>query len=102
MFNIDTAVNREEGTRSYAANAYLRDPKSPVPQPRVVVLTGFCATKILFDSNHSGDSPKAIGLACLKGVDWKSPVTPMPSVELTVNREIIVCGGELGDLRMPK
>ncbi|KAF8551713.1 alcohol oxidase [Imleria badia] len=100
MFNIDTAVNREDGTRSYAANAYLRDPKSLVPQPKVVVLTGFYATKILFDSNHSGVFPKAIGLVCLRGVDWKSPVTPMSSVELTVSKEIIVCGGSYNTPRL--
>lgn len=99
MFNIDTAVDREKGIRSYAANAYLRNPKSCEPQPNVVVLKGYYATKILFD--HSGKVPKATGLTCLGGVDWKLPVTPVFPFDLAVNKEIIVSGGESNDASDP-
>lgn len=97
MFNIDTAVNREEGTRSYAANAYLRDPKSIFPQPNLIVLKGVYATKILFDSNNCAKDAKAVGLTCLGGVDWKSPGTEMFPFDLKVDKEIIVSAGELDD-----
>lgn len=94
MFNIDTAVNRRQGTRSYAANAYLRDPKLTVPQPNVIVLKGTYAKKILFDSNGSAQAPKAVGLSCLGGVDWKLPLTPVFPFDLKVNKEIIVSAGK--------
>ncbi|KAG6373749.1 GMC oxidoreductase-domain-containing protein [Boletus reticuloceps] len=102
MFNIDIAVNRQQGTRSYAANAYLRDPESIVPQSNVVVLKHVYATKILFDSHASGQGAKAVGLACLGGVDWKSPspVNSLPAFELKVNKEIIVSTGTFNTPRL--
>ncbi|KAF8138837.1 GMC oxidoreductase-domain-containing protein [Boletus edulis] len=102
MFNIDIAVNRQQGTRSYAANAYLRDPESIVPQSNVVVLKHVYATKILFDAHASGQGAKAVGLACLGGVDWKSPhpVDSLPAFELKVNKEIIVSTGTFNTPRL--
>jgi len=95
MFNIDTAVNRKEGTRSYAATAYLRDPKSPLPQPNLVVLEGYYATELMFDPRDSTHDLKVVGLKCLRGVDWKVSVTPVSALNLTTNKEIIVSAGEL-------
>ncbi|KAF8551708.1 alcohol oxidase [Imleria badia] len=100
IFNIDTAVDRKEGIRSYAANAYLRDPKSTQPQPNVVVLKGVYATKILFDPNQAGKLPKAIKITCLGGVDWKLPVTPVFPFELEVNKEIVVSAGSYNTPRL--
>lgn len=97
MFNIDTAVNREEGTRSYAANAYLQDPKSALAQQNVIVLNGVYAAKILFDSNCSGQNAKAVGVTCLGGIDWKFPVTPPAPFDLRANKEVIVSTGGLHD-----
>lgn len=97
MFNIDTAVNRQEGTRSYAANAYLQDPRSTFPQRNLVVLKGVYATRILFDSNDCAQDAKAVGLRCLGGVDWKLPVTNMFPFDLKMNKEIIVSAGMKDD-----
>ena len=98
MFNIDTSVNRKEGTRSYAANAYLRNPKSVVPRSNMVILKGIYATKILFDGDEGGKDRKAIGLACLRRVDWKSDHTSTSPIELRVNKEVIVSAGKLDGL----
>lgn len=97
MFNVDTAVNREAGTRSYAANAYLRDPNSTFPQRNLVILKGVYATKIFFDSNNCNQNVKAVGLACLRGVDWKFPANEVFPFDLKVNKEIIVSAGESDD-----
>ncbi|KAG8218954.1 alcohol oxidase [Butyriboletus roseoflavus] len=100
MFNIDTAVNRQEGTRSYAANAYLQDPKSILPQRNLIVLKGVYATKILFDSNDCAKDAKAVGLACLGGVDWKFPATKVFPFDLKINKEIIVSAGAYNTPRL--
>lgn len=97
MFNIDTAANRKEGTRSYAANAYLQNPKSVLAQQNVIVLSGVYAAKIFFDSNGSGRDARAVGVTCFEGIDWKSPVTPASPFDLKVNAEVIVSAGEFDD-----
>lgn len=99
MFNIDTAVNRKEGTRSYAANAYLRNPESVLAKENMIVLNGVYAEKILFASNGggSGQNAKAVGVVCLGGIDWKFPITPERPFELKVNKEIVISAGELDD-----
>jgi hypothetical protein len=95
MFNIDTAVDRKQGTRSYAANAYLKNPESSVPQPNVVVMKGVFASKILFDLVDPTQDVKAVGLRCIGGVDWKLPVPRVFPFDLKVNKEIVVSAGEL-------
>lgn len=97
MFNVDTAVNRKDGTRSYATNAYLHNPESIVPQANLVVLKDTYATKMLFDSNHSALGAKAVGLACLGGVDRKSTAPSSFPFELRVKKDIIVSAGKLGN-----
>ena len=95
MFNIDSAVDRKRGIRSYAANAYLRNPESALPQKNVIVLHGVCAAKVLFDSHNAGQKVRAIGVTCLAGVNWEAPESSLSPFELNVRKEIIVSAGEL-------
>ncbi|KIK56299.1 hypothetical protein GYMLUDRAFT_263776 [Collybiopsis luxurians FD-317 M1] len=96
MFNIDTAVNRKQGIRSYAANSYLKDPELIVPQPNLIILKETYAMKIQFDSSKP---PKAVSLLCLGNMNWKSPESTL-RFELPVNKEIIVAAGSYNTPRL--
>ncbi|KAH7909679.1 alcohol oxidase [Hygrophoropsis aurantiaca] len=91
IFNIATAVNRDTGRRSYAANTYRKLPKAR----NLIVLTGLCATKLLLKTESGSELVTGVQLV------YSNPETSFPgSSELLASKEVILSAGAYNTPRL--